>query len=136
MRRTLAKAGWRRRASSSASTPVGLKGAPGNGPTPVIRMLRLMARLYRSYAERRGNLLDRNRRGHAALGHCGLECWQLGPERRIRAHMREHAFLQHRPHPFDLLLTPTRIVLSRRAHALAVIADRLPQLRNSLAGQC
>src|SRR5262245_58939892 len=101
-----------------ASGSVGLNGAPGNGPKPVMR---IVAVIVRSDPERAGDLVDRDRRRDASFGDRGLDAGKLGYQRRVRSEPREHAVLEHRPHPFDLLLAPPRLDLSGRGHALAVV---------------
>ena len=53
----------------------------------------------------------------------------------IGAQPRHHPLLQHRPHPFHLLLAPPRGEFAGRIHRGAVIENLLPQLVDAGAGQ-
>src|SRR5205814_2646809 len=126
-----AKAGRRSRNSRATRGCVGLKGAPGNGPNPVIRM-RSFWLISPQHAR---NLLGRQYRRDAAVSHLGFDLFHLGTNGLVRTQPRHHALLQHRPHPFDLLLAPPRREFARGAHRYTMVENFLPKRVDARARQ-
>src|SRR6202035_4395027 len=116
-----AKAGRRLRANALASAALGLNGAPGNGPKPVMRTRTA------SEPEHFGDLLDRRGRRQTSRCDLGFEFWQRRFERAVGAQRREQPLLQHCPHPFHLLFAAARRELARGRQLLSVIEDVGPQ---------
>src|ERR1700738_3303434 len=97
-------AGRRSRSKRATSGCVGLYGAPGNGPKPVMRMWSLSVIL----SQHLRDLLRRDRWRDAAVGDLSFGLFHFRADRRIGAQPRHHPLLQHRPHPLHLLLPPPR----------------------------
>src|SRR5262249_47758089 len=129
MRRT--PPGYRRRPSSVATSSVGLNGAPGNGPKPVMRIVVVTA----LDSQQAGNLVGGGRRRHSSIRDRGFEPRQLGPERGIGFEPREYALLQDRPHPLHLLLAAARLELAGLGDVVAMLQHDVPELGDALAGQ-
>src|SRR5580700_5163015 len=110
-----AKAGRRRRARAWASAALGLNGAPGNGPKPVMRTR--MA----SEFEYLGDLLDRRGRRQPPGRDLGFEFWQRRFKPAVGAQRREQPLFEHRPHPFHLLFATARRELARGHKFLPMI---------------
>src|SRR3979490_2313499 len=102
MRFTSAKAGRCRLPTARASGPLGLNGAPGKRPKPV------MSTVTMSHPERLRDFLDRERGRERALGHCLLDRRQARLEPGVGLQPQMNTIFQHRPHPFDLLLAAAR----------------------------
>ena len=64
----------------------------------------------------------------AAVRHRRLDLRQLGAQGRVRVQAGEDALLEHRPHPFDLLLAPARRKLARLRQPFAMREHLLPEL--------
>src|SRR5580658_4033039 len=128
-RSSAAKAGRRRRASASASAALGLNGAPGNGPKPVMR-----TRIFLE-PEYLGDFFRRARWRQATGGDVGFELRQRGFERAVGAQRREQPLLQHRPHPLHLLGAAPRRKLTRGGELLPMVQDMGPQRLNAVASE-
>src|SRR6266536_2471165 len=113
-RLTPANAGRRRLPTARASGPLGLNGAPGKRPKPVMRTVTM------SHPERLRDFVDRERRGERAFGDSLLDCRQARLELGVGLQAQMNTVFQHRPHPFDLLLAAARRELADRFELLAM----------------
>src|SRR5712664_173019 len=123
-----ANAGRCRLPTARASGPLGLNGAPGKRPKPV------MSTVTMSYPERMRDFLDRERGRERALGHRLLDRRQARPELGVGLQPQVKAVFQHRPHPFDLLLAAARRKFADCFKLLAMRQRLVPKVRNPIAG--
>src|SRR5438045_2059 len=113
-RLTSANVGRRRLPTARASGPLGLNGAPGKRPKPV------MSTVVISHPERLRDFVDRERRRQRAVGDSFFDCRQARLELGVGLQAPMNTVFQHRPHPFDLLLAAARRELADRFKLLAM----------------
>src|SRR5215218_9357625 len=143
MSSTSASAGRRRAPSRLTSACVGLNGAPGNGPKPVMSTVDIFAGTSSTTldslassttasmrppldSQRLGYLFGRQRRREAAFGDRGFQRRQARLDGRVRLEAPDQPFLDHRPHPFDLLLAPLAFERARLRQPRAMVKHLVP----------
>src|SRR2546423_1177496 len=86
-------------------------------------------------AERSCDFVDGERRRQFSIRDRLFDRWQARLELGIGLQPQMKAVLQHRPHPFHLLLTPPRGELTRSRKLLAMRQYLLPKLCDAVAGE-
>src|SRR5260370_32782027 len=72
------------------------------------------------------DLFRRDSRSDTAVGNFSFDLLHLCPHRSICAQPRHHPLLQHRPHPFDLLLPPPAREFAAGIHRRPMVPNLRP----------